>query len=53
MNTTDKDVARDSLAIFDNGVRLTRGKCGKRSLAIYASGSQNLQRMEAKNPLQR
>ena len=45
MNTTDKDVAGDSLAIYDNGLRSTCRECGRRSLAI---SQPNLQRIEAK-----
>ena len=45
MNTIDKDVTGYSLAIYDNGLRLTCRECGTRSLAI---SQHNLQRMEAK-----
>ena len=34
-----KDVARDSIAIYDNSVRLTCRKCGRRSLVIYCRRS--------------
>ena len=44
MNTTGKDMAGDSLVIYDNGLRLTCRECGRRSLAI---SQPNLQKMEA------
>ena len=49
MNTTNRDVARDSLVIYDNGLRLTCRKCSRRTLAI---SQPNLQRMEAKSSLE-
>ena len=51
MNTIDKDMTGDSLAIYDNGLRLTCEECGRRfTCCICQCNEVHFQRMEAENP---